>query len=167
MPALRVYDYVNHPFADVEAALAIDPAGIIKRATTAASERAADLGAKLHAHVGPIDVTADIAIEIGPYDDTPLASGRKALRIPIAWRALRATRAFPVMQAELTAYPLTSTETQLELVGTYEPPLGALGRAIDSAVLHRLAEASVLQFLQEIARHLRDHLGEERVALAR
>lgn len=156
MPQLRVYDYVNHPFARVSALLDRDARGVIQRATTLASERAKDLGAKLHAHVGPIDVTAEVAIEIGPQDDTPLPSGRPALRIPIAWSALRATRAFPVMHAELLVYPLTSTETQLELAGSYEPPLGALGRAIDSTLLHNMAEASVLQFVQEVARYLRE-----------
>ncbi len=158
---MRVYDYVNHPFTQVAAAFTADASGVIQRATTVASERARELGGKLHAHVGPIDVTADIAIEIGPMDETSLASGRPALRIPLAWKAARTPRAFPVMQAELTLYPLTSTETQLELAGTYEPPLGPIGKAIDSAVLHKLAEASVLQFVQEIARYLRDTLREQ------
>jgi hypothetical protein len=155
LPSLRVYDYVNQPFARVAEALSRDTPGILQRATTVAGERAAELGAKLHAHVGPVDVTANVAVEIGPMDDTPLASGREALRIPIAWQAARTKGAFPVMRAELTIYPLTSTETQLELAGTYEPPLGAIGRALDSALLHRIAEASVLQFVQEVARYMR------------
>jgi hypothetical protein len=159
LPTLRVYDYVNHPFAKVSAALSQDTAGILRRATTVAGARADELGGTLHAHVGPIDVTAEIGIEVGPIDETPLASGRAALRIPITWHAIHATRAFPAMQAELTIYPLTSTETQLELAGTYAPPLGALGRAIDSALLHRIAEASVLQLLQEVARYLRETLN--------
>ena len=158
LPQLRVYDYVNQPFARVAEALSRDTKGIIQRATTIASERAKDLGGKLHAHVGPIDVTAEISIELGPMDETPMPSGREALRVPIAWHAIRSQKAFPAMQAELTIYPLTATETQLELAGTYEPPLGALGRAIDSALLHRIAEASVLQFVQEIARYLREDL---------
>ena len=155
---MRVYDYVNHPFARVAEAFTADAAGVIQRATTVASERARDLGAKLHAHVGPIDVTAEVAVEIGPMDETELASGRPCLRVPISWRAVHATRAFPVMTAELAIYPLTSTETQLELSGSYEPPLGAVGRAIDAAVLHKIAEASVLELLQEIARFLREDL---------
>jgi hypothetical protein len=159
MPQLRVFDYVNHPYARVTALLGRDAAGVLQRATTVASDRAKDLGAKLHAHVGPLDVTAEVTLELGPYDDTPLGSGRPALRLPIAWKAVRATRAFPMMHAELLVYPLTSTETQLELAGTYEPPLGAIGRAIDSTLLHRIAEASVLQFVQEVARYVREALA--------
>lgn len=158
LPSLRVYDYVNQPFDRVSAALREDTRGIIQRATTVAGERASELGGKLHAQVGPIDVTAEVELDLGPMDDTPLPSGRPALRVPVSWRAIRASRAFPVMRAELTVYPLTSTETQLELAGTYEPPLGAIGRAIDGALLHRIAEASVLRFVQEIARYLRDDL---------
>jgi hypothetical protein len=155
LPQLRVYDYVNQPFAKVAEALSLDTTGIIKRATTSASERASDLEGKLHAHVGPIDVSAEISIEVGPMDDTPMASGREALRIPIKWKAVHASRVFPVMTAELKVYPLTANETQLELAGSYEPPLGAIGRALDSALLHRIAEASVLQLVQEIARYMR------------
>lgn len=158
MTTLRVYDYVNHPFAAVSSTLDRDAAGILQRATTVAGRRAQDLTATLHAQVGPVDVTADVAIEIGPIDDTPLASGRDALRIPISWQARLAPKAFPVMRAELSVYPLTSTETQLELLGTYDPPLGALGRAIDKAALRRIAEASVLQLVQALARYLREHL---------
>ena len=164
LPTLRVYDYVNHPFQRVAKAFADDTHGVLQRATTVAGQRASELGATLHAHVGPIDVTADVSIEVGPMDETPLPSGRPALRIPIKWHALRTARAFPVMQAELTIYPLTATETQLELAGTYEPPLGAVGRAIDSAILHKIAEASVLQFVQEIARYLREELRVEQRA---
>ena len=158
LPSLRVYDYVNQPFAQVARVLSNDALGIVQRATTIASQRAVELGATLHVHVGPVDVSAQVTLELGPIDDTPLTSGRPALRIPITWQAIRAQRAFPAMQAELTLYPLTSTETQLELAGAYVPPLGWLGRAIDSALLHRIAEASVLQLLQEIARYLRDEL---------
>jgi hypothetical protein len=160
LPQLHAYDYVNHPFAPVAEALSADALGIFQRATTVATSRADDLRAKLHAHVGPIDVTADVTIELGPTDDTPLGSGRPALRIPLTWRAVRASGAFPMMQAELSIYPLTATETQLELAGTYAPPLGPIGRTIDKAVLHRIAEASVLQFLQEVARYLREDLAK-------
>jgi hypothetical protein len=59
------------------------------------------------------------------------------------------------MQAELSFWPLTSTETQLELEGAYEPPLGLVGGAIDAAVGHRLAEAVVHRFLNDVVEQLR------------
>jgi hypothetical protein len=146
-----VYDYVNHSFALVSEALTEDVEEILRRATTSAGDHD---DATLHAHVGPIDLAAGVAIEIGPMDETPLPSGRPALRIPIKWTATKAARAFPMMQAELTVYPLTATETQLELVGSYEPPLGPVGAALDAALLHRIAEVSVTQLVRDVARYL-------------
>jgi hypothetical protein len=62
------------------------------------------------------------------------------------------------MKATLTVYPLTPTETQLQLDGTYDPPLGALGEAIDAVALHRFAQSSVVSFIREVATHLRRSL---------
>ena len=143
MPVLHVYDYVNRPFSLVSELLVREARAILQRAST------------LHAHFGPLEVGAEIVLEVGPYDETPLGTGRPAVRVPVEWHARHAARAFPVMRAELLVYPLTPSETQLELVGTYEPPLGLLGRAIDSALLHRTAEESVAQFVREVAQELR------------
>jgi hypothetical protein len=63
------------------------------------------------------------------------------------------------MSAELSVYPLTSTETQLDFLGHYEPPLSVLGGAIDAMVGHRIAEASVHRFIADIAQYLRHHLS--------
>jgi hypothetical protein len=51
------------------------------------------------------------------------------------------------MEAELVVYPLSKSETQLELQGRCSPPLGALGGALDSLVGHRIADASVHRFV--------------------
>jgi hypothetical protein len=63
------------------------------------------------------------------------------------------------MKAELSVYPLTSTETQLDFFGAYEPPFGALGKTMNAIVLHRIAEASVHRFVGEVAAHLRQTLA--------
>jgi hypothetical protein len=68
------------------------------------------------------------------------------------------------MHTILRAYPLTPTETQLELEGTYAPPLTVPGEGIVTddltAVMgRRIAEASMLRFIQEVAVHLRAELA--------
>lgn len=63
------------------------------------------------------------------------------------------------MRAELSIYPLTATETQLDLSGLYEPPLGILGSAIDAMVGDRIAEASVHHFVSDVAAYLRATLA--------
>ena len=63
------------------------------------------------------------------------------------------------MRGRLSVYPLSRSETQLEFEGVYDPPLGLLGDAIDAMAGHRIAEASVLQFLRDVAALLRSELA--------
>jgi hypothetical protein len=63
------------------------------------------------------------------------------------------------MKAELSIYPLTRTETQLDFAGLYEPPLGALGIALNAVAGHRIAEVSVHRFVGDVAEHLRQTLA--------
>lgn len=63
------------------------------------------------------------------------------------------------MDATLTAYPLTPGETQLDLDGHYQPPLGTVGSALDSAAGHRIAEATVLRLLRDVRTELLSELG--------
>ena len=45
--------------------------------------------------------------------------------------------------------------------GSYEPPLKALGRLLDRAVLHRLAEASAKAFLDQLCRAVEDSIASD------
>jgi hypothetical protein len=63
------------------------------------------------------------------------------------------------MRASLLAYPLGPNETQLELRGHYEPPGGVIGSAADWLVGHRIAEASVHRFLDEVAGRVSQELA--------
>ena len=69
-------------------------------------------------------------------------------------------RLFPFMKAELSIYPLTATETQLDFLGSYEAPFGVLGGAVDAVVGHRIAEASVHRFIKDVAAYLRTELSK-------
>ena len=59
------------------------------------------------------------------------------------------------MRADLSVYPLSGKETQVDLRGTYAPPLGLLGGAIDALAGHRIAEAAVHRFVTAVAERLR------------
>jgi hypothetical protein len=78
--------------------------------------------------------------------------------IEIGWEAERTPALFPSMRAELSAWPLSSSETQIELAGNYRPPLGAVGNAIDAAVGHRIAEAAVHRFVEDVVEQMRREL---------
>ena len=158
---IRSYDYVNQPFVRVRSALLADPIRTFSEATRVASERARSLAAELSATIAGIDVSAEIVCTVGPAFDEPAAPYGKPpmTRLPVSWEAAHHPRLFPLMKAELAIYPLTSTETQLDFLGHYEPPLGGVGSALDVIVGRRIAEACVHRFIADVAHHLRMQLA--------
>jgi hypothetical protein len=156
---IRSYDYVNHPYEAVRDALVKDPAGVLRAATNAAASRARTVAAALHVSIGPLDIGAEIAVTVGKISEQTLdAPMSRVTRIPIEWSAAERAALFPIMTADLSVYPLTATETQLDFLGRYEPPLGMLGGALDAMVGHRIAEASVHRLVGDVAIYLREHL---------
>ena len=65
---------------------------------------------------------------------------------------------FPVLDADLTLTPATGPGpgSVLKLSGVYRPPLGLVGQALDRAVLHRVAVATVRRFLAQVVAQLAD-----------
>ncbi|HEY2775018.1 MAG TPA: hypothetical protein VGK20_13305 [Candidatus Binatia bacterium] len=157
--SIRAFDYVNHPYEQVRAALAGDARRLFRSATTSAAARARTVASQLRVDVAGIEVATDITIAVEKIEEREESAGPvPEIRLHLTWEAANSPHLFPFMRAELAAYPLTSTETQLDLSGNYQPPLGALGRALDAAVGHRIAEASVHRFITEVANHLRTTL---------
>lgn len=158
--SIHVYDYVNHPYEQVREALSTDAVSVFGSATRAAAKRAEKVASELHANVAGIDVGAEIEVRVTTIEDRPRRLKLPATtKIVLEWKASRMPRLFPIMNAELSIYPLTADETQLDLDGQYEVPLGALGSAIDAVVGHRIAEASVHRFIKDVATYLRKELG--------
>jgi len=75
--------------------------------------------------------------------------------LPLTWRATGAESLFPSLEADLEVAPLSRTRTQLSVSARYRPPLGPLGRAIDKTLLHRVAEATIKDFLDRIGDAIR------------
>ena len=84
--------------------------------------------------------------------------GKSESEIPIAWRATGTPGLFPSMDAGIVIAGLGPDLTHIALRGSYEPPLGYLGRALDRTMLHRIAEASVKGFLDRIAASISSHV---------
>jgi hypothetical protein len=163
---VRSFDYVNQPYDRVRDALRADPGGLFHDATRAAASRARSVAAALTANIAGIDVSTEIAIKVAKLEDVKRRSG-PATQAIIEWKAARRPRLFPLMSAVLTIYPLTATETQLDFAGRYRPPLGALGRALNAVMGHRIAEASVHRFVADVAQHLRASLAPRGRGLAK
>ncbi len=158
---IRVFDYVNHPYEAVRKSLSEDALSVFRNATKVAAQRAKSVASELHVNIAGIEVGTDISIAVKSIEDRP-----KKLNSPVTtviqleWESAKMPNLFPFMKAELSVYPLTATETQLNLLGNYEPPFGVLGSMIDSVVGNRIAEASVHQFITDVAVYLRAELSK-------
>ena len=105
------------------------------------------------ARVGPGVVSKLVRVQVRELTWTE-RSGGLALR----WEATGAGgKLFPVLDADLTLVDFGAQGTLVALAGVYRPPLGGLGQALDRAVLHRVAVATVKGFLAQVAAQLADH----------
>ena len=101
---------------------------------------------------------------IGPRGSTPamsrlaeirfqsLATGDGRPGLALRWEARGpGGRLFPVLDADLTLTPAGENAALLTLAGAYRPPLGGLGAELDRLLLHRVAEATIRNFLERVA----------------
>lgn len=157
---IHCYDYVNHPYAQVRDALSKDALWVFQSATKAAASRAQSIASELRVDFGAIGIEAEIRISVKSIEvKDQEGMSDPVTRLQLEWEAATMPRLFPLMRAELSIYPLTSTETQLDFKGLYEPPFGALGKAANAIVGHRIAEASVERFVTDVAQYLRKSLN--------
>ena len=157
---LRCYDYVNHPYEQVRDALNKDALAVFQSATKAAASRARSVASELRVDIGGIGVEADIIISVKKIEEKGSdAMAGPVTRLQLEWQAAKMPSLFPLMKAELSIYSLTRTETQLDFSGLYEPPLGAVGKALNAIVGYRVAEVSVHHFVSDVAGYLRQALA--------
>jgi hypothetical protein len=94
-------------------------------------------------------VTREVEVTVGPTRDRGTACV-----VPLAWKATGMAGLFPVLDGDLELAPLPSSRCRVTLSATYLPPFGDLGRALDRALLHRVAQSTVRSFLNRIAASL-------------
>jgi hypothetical protein len=81
-----------------------------------------------------------------------LAGATDSAGLAIRWEAAGSgSGLFPVLDADLRLAPTGDHLTLLTLTGAYRPPFGRAGEAVDRAVLHRVAAATVRNFLASMA----------------
>ena len=160
---IRAYDYVNQPYEPVRDAIREGALSIFQRATKVAEERSEGLVSSLSVNLAGVEVSKDIEITIRGVNEEKTSGGElsRVTHVDLEWHAAENPGLFPAMEADLKIYPLSHTETQIELVGTYDPPMGVLGSALDAMVGHRIAEASVHRFVRAVVERLRTDLGED------
>ncbi|MFM8944984.1 MAG: hypothetical protein ACKOI0_07120 [Actinomycetota bacterium] len=151
---VRYYLDLALPFGSVEAAVLRDAAVGLPSVAAAADEQ----GDRLLAEVGFGDghrIEKRIELHVGEP-----AHLRGTTLLPMTWKATGTDSVFPALEADLELAPMGPDRTQVSISARYRPPLGGLGRALDRALLHRVAEATIKDFLDRVG----DRLAHEAVA---
>jgi hypothetical protein len=71
-----------------------------------------------------------------------------------------------MLSGDLELAPLEPHSCRLTLAASYIPPLGDLGRALDRALLHRIAQSTVRSFLAREATILEADEGRKSATVA-
>jgi hypothetical protein len=133
------------PAPEVERLLAADPHGWMPGLAEDAHHR----GDVLLAEVGfgeAIRAKREVVVELGPA----IRSASKTV-FPIRWQASDHPGLFPALDADIEVMSVDSDRARLAMSARYEPPLGRVGRVIDRALLSRVAEATLKDFLDGVA----------------
>jgi hypothetical protein len=108
-----------------------------------------EAGRHMTVPIAGLPVGKDVEVEL----DSPF-EGNAVVSLPLRWKATWPSAAYPGFDGELELTSLSDGSAELWLVGRYQPPLGAIGRTLDRAVLHVLANDSLSHVLQTMASRL-------------
>ncbi|MGH2555058.1 MAG: hypothetical protein ACRDHO_05005 [Actinomycetota bacterium] len=139
---VRYFLELPRPFDEVERALLFRPPDWVPGLAMAAEAH----GRRLLTEVGfgpeGRRLEKQVEIEVGE----PIRFPTKTV-LPMTWRPTNAEALFPFFESDIEVGALGPGCTQLSVSARYRPPLGALGRMIDRVLMHRVAEATVKDFL--------------------
>jgi hypothetical protein len=148
--------FIELPYAasDVERAFTAAPAAWLPLVAQQAHLR----GERLLADVGIGDglrIAHTVEIAVGSPMDLPTK-----LVVPLSWTPTGSKGMLPSMEADIEIAPLGAEGCQLAMSARYDPPLHAIGKILDQAVLFRVAEATVKDFLDRVGEGIRREMGQ-------
>ncbi|HEX9410276.1 MAG TPA: hypothetical protein VF986_01070 [Actinomycetota bacterium] len=139
---IRYFIEIPRPMAEVEAELLESPGDWSTEPARDAEAR----GEELLAQVGFGPPRARIAKRVELQFGEAVRFPSKTI-LPMSWKPAGLESLFPRLEADIELGELGPERTQLSISARYTPPLGSLGRVLDRALLHRVAEATVKDFL--------------------
>jgi hypothetical protein len=134
--------HINQPVAECSAALAREPRTWFPHLH---ADNASDVGLR----VAGVPVHKRVIVQIGEAE-----TQGDSTNMPISWRATYPEHLFPILLGRLELVPVDTKVTRLTVSGMYEAPLGRLGALIDGAIMHGVAEATLREVTESIAKHL-------------
>jgi hypothetical protein len=138
----RLAHFVNH--------------GALNSASEAAYEGGLDMGLR----VGPFGGIPGLSKLVRVRFADPVTRNG-ALTLAVRWEAAGpAGELFPVLDADLTLTADGDERTRLRLDGSYRPPLGRTGVALDRVVMGRIATATIRSLTESVADAIADPVPE-------
>lgn len=126
------------------------------------SQGAYDHGIELTARVGTASVSKLVQVQAAQLAQSA------GTGLAVRWHATGAgSSLFPALDADITLTPAGEQLTVLSLTGTYRPPLGPVGEALDRAILRRVAAATIRNFISRLAVAITDIDGPAQAERAR
>lgn len=146
---VRYYVMISRPFAEVEAELTAGAAHWLPAMAQRANGHGAQLLSELGFDVGKRRIGRRIEVKLGAPERTAGVT-----LLPVRWQAATKAGLFPALEGQLEIAKLGLTTTQVGLSASYDPPLGLVGKIADRALLHRVAEVTVQDFMKRIGDQL-------------
>jgi hypothetical protein len=146
---IRYFIEIPRPMADVEAELLESPSSWSAAPARDAEARGEDLLADVGFGPPSIRVAKRVELQFGE----PVRFPSKTI-LPMSWKPAGLESLLPRLEADIELGELGPERTQLSISARYTPPLGSLGRVLDRALLHRVAEATVKDFLDRAGQTL-------------
>ncbi len=112
-----------------------------------AAQDAYGLGITGLARVGAMGLSREVRVQARELTERDGSAG-----LAIRWEVTGPGGGlFPVLDADIRLVTTGEQATLLTLAGAYRPPLGSVGKALDRAILHRVAAATIRNFLNRVA----------------
>jgi hypothetical protein len=153
---VRYYLELPLPAGQAEEALLGSSAGWLSAVAGEAQRRGDDLLAEVG--VGPLGTRLRRRVTIRLGDPVRFPS---MTSLPLTWEPVELEGLLPRLEADIELGALGEDRTQLAISAHYRPPLGALGQRIDRVLLHRVAEATVKDFLDRVGEALTSQAGAD------
>jgi hypothetical protein len=119
-----------------------------------------------HETTRPIRVTVGGLSRLVRVQVRELAGTDTSAGLAIRWEAAGPGGGlFPVLDADIRLTLAADGATVLTMAGSYRPPLGPLGEALDRTILHRIAAATIRRFLVQLADQIADSAGHHQPGL--
>jgi hypothetical protein len=138
------------------------PVDVVRRVPVAAAFAIAALETGPHrilgSRLGPVwttrapgtaRVSREVRLGVGPvFED------EGAIVVPVWWEDADHPRLFPTFDGGIELRPREDDATEVRLVGSYEPPLGTIGRFADGLAGHKVVIASLEALLDDVVTRL-------------